>query len=180
MKGASRGVARRYARALFEVASAEGTARALRSELEGSVAALRGSPELEAALLHPALSSARKREIVERVFAAGSPLLRRALELLISRGRLSQLPLVAEQYTLPLLESENMAQAELVTAAPLAQADVERISAALAAATGKGIELRARSEPELLGGVLVKIGGRHFDGSVRGRLQALRARLSAA
>lgn len=180
MKGASRGVARRYARALFEVASAEGTARAQRSELEGAVAALRARPDLESALLHPALPSSRKREIVARVFADATPLLRRTLELLISRGRLPQLSAVAEEYTLALLESENTSQAELVTAAPLSTADAARIGAALEAATGKRIELRARTEPELMGGVLVTIGGRHFDGSVRGRLQALRERLFAA
>ncbi len=180
MKGASRGVARRYARALWEVASADGAATALRSELERAAAAVRANPDLEKALLHPALPAQRKQEIVARVFAAGSPLLRRALDLIVSRGRLPLLPAVAEEYTLALLESENMARAELVTALPLPEADTARIAAALRAATGKGIELHASSDPELLGGVLVKIGGQHFDGSVRGRLQALRARLGAA
>ncbi len=180
MKGASRGVARRYSRAIFEVAAAAGTARELRPELEAAARALRGSPELERALLHPALPVQKKRSLVATVFAAGSSLLLKTLDLLTSRGRLPLLPAVAEEYVRILLESENVETAELVTAAPLPPEQAARVEVALEAVTGKGIELRSEVDPELLGGVLVKIGGRHYDGTVRGSLRALKARLASA
>lgn len=180
MRGASRGVARRYARALLEVAEAEGRASALRAELEAAERALRDSRELRQALLHPALSADKKQAIVARVFHAASPLVVRALELLATRGRLPLLPAVAEEYALALLKSAGIERAQIVTAAPLPAPDLERVKRALESALGTGVEMQASLDPELLGGVLVKIGGRHFDGTLRGRLGALKARLAPA
>ena len=180
MRGASRGVARRYARALFEVAEAEGRGPALGAELEAAEKTLRENRELRQALLHPALPAEKKKTIVAQVFQAASPLLVRALELVTTRGRLPLLPAVAEEYALALLASAGVERAQIVTAAPLPAADVGRVKQALEAALGKGVEMQARLDPELLGGVLVKIGGRHFDGTLRGRLAALRARLAPA
>ncbi len=180
MRGASRGVARRYARAIFEVAAAAGTARALRPELEASARAFSVTPELRRALEHPALPIEKKRGLIAKLFAAGSPLLLKSLDLLLERGRLPLLPSVAEEYAAALLASENTQSAEVVTATPLGADDAARIETALRQLTGSGIELRSRIEPELLGGVLVKIDGRDYDGTVRGRLRALRARLLTA
>jgi F-type H+-transporting ATPase subunit delta len=179
MRGASRGVARRYARALFEVADGEQRA-ALRGELEAALAALREHAELERALLHPAVSADAKKAIVGAAFRDASPLVVRVLELLATRGRLPLLPAIVEEYARALLAAAGVERAELVTATPLAAAEAERVRKALEAALGKGIELDARLDPELLGGVLVKVGGRHFDGTLRGRLAALRGRLVPA
>ncbi len=180
MRGAFRGVARRYARALFEVAAAEGRAPAVRAELEAAVAALHEHAPLQRALLHPALAVERKKAIVAAVFRGASPLVVRGLELLATRGRLPLLAAVAEEYARTLLASEGIERAQLVTAAPLATDDAERVRKALVAALRKGVELEASLDPKLLGGVLVKVGGRHFDGTLRGRLAALRGRLVPA
>jgi F-type H+-transporting ATPase subunit delta len=178
MKGASQGVARRYARALFEVAEAEGSAPALRGELDAAARALRDNPELRRVLLHPALNMDRKKAILAAVFGSASPLLLRALELLAARSRLTLLPAIAEEYSLALLAKAGVERAQLVSATPLAEADLERVKQALKATLGKDVELEASLDAELLGGLLVKIGGRHFDGSLRGRLRALGARLA--
>lgn len=180
MTGASRGVARRYARAILEVAIAEGRARELRPELDEAARVFEVSPELQRALLHPAIAMEKKRALLAALFAQGSPLLRRALDLVAARGRLALLAGIADAYTQALLQSENVLPAELLTAEPLAAAEAARIREALCAATGKGIELETSVDPSLLGGVLVRIAGRHYDGSVRGRLAALKRRLAAA
>jgi F-type H+-transporting ATPase subunit delta len=180
MKVAARGVARRYARAILEVAQAEGKARELRPELGAVARGLAASPALQHALLHPALPTEKKRALAAAVFAKGSPLLLRALDLVASRGRLALLPGIAEEYAQALLRSEGVEPAELVTAVPLADSEAERIRLALCAATGKDIELQTSVDPSLLGGVLVRIAGRYYDGSVRGRLLALKRRLTAA
>ncbi len=115
-----------------------------------------------------------------RVFHAASPLVVRALQLLATRGRLVLLPAVAEEYALALLRSAGVEPAQIVTAAPLPAAEQERVKRALEGALKTGVEMQASLDPELLGGVLVKIGGRHFDGTLRGRLAALKARLAPA
>lgn len=180
MKGATRGVARRYARAMLEVAQAEGHARPLRDELAAAASAFSASPELQRALLHPALKADKKRRILAAVFAQASPLLKRALDLVTARGRLALLPAIAEEYARALLESEGRVPAELLSATPLEAAEAERVRAALEQVLGRGVELEARVDPALLGGVVVRAGGRDYDGSVRGRLLALKKRLTAA
>lgn len=180
MKGATRGVARRYARAILEVAQAEKQARPLRDELAAAARAVAGNPELQRALLHPALKPEKKRAILQALFTSASALLRRALDLVTLRGRLALLPEIAEEYTDALLESEGRAPAELVSATPLDASEAERVRAALEQALGKGIELKTRVDPALLGGLVVRVAGRDYDGSVRGRLLALKKRLTAA
>lgn len=180
MRGAFRGVARRYARAMLEIAREAGTAREMRRELETAAATLASHPPLQRALLHPALPAERKRRLIAAVFAGGSPLVQRALDLVASRGRLALLPEIAAEYGRALLASEGIEAAEVVSAQPLAAPEAARIREALIAATGKGIELKTSVDPDLLGGVLVRIGGRHYDGSLRGRLAELKRHLAAA
>jgi F-type H+-transporting ATPase subunit delta len=165
---------------MLEVAQAESYARQLRPELEGAAAAFASSPPLQRALLHPALGAERKRALVAAVFAGGSPLLLRALDLVAARGRLALLPAIADEYALALLRSEQIEAAELVTAAPIDAAQVAAVEAALRKAIGRGVELKTSVDPSLLGGALVRIAGRHYDGSVRGRLEELKRRLLAA
>lgn len=180
MKTLSAGAARRYARALLDVAIGKGDPRALERELSAVRADIAASDELRGALQNPALAAGRKKALVSALWghSGSSELLRRMLELLAERDRLELLPLVAENYRLLLLAHENVAPVQLVSAVALDAEQVSAIDAALQKATGARVEIEVSVDPELLGGVLVKLGGRHYDGSVRGRLAALRASLA--
>lgn len=182
MKRVSPGAARRYARALLDVALEQADATALRQELSEAAVALSTHPELAALLSHPALSVDKKKSLVAAVFAPerASELLRRLLGLLVEANRTELLPAIASSYAALLNAHHNVAAADVVSATPIEKDQLDAIAGALKRATGMGIELKTSLEPALLAGVVVKIGGRHFDGSVRGRLQALRARLTGA
>lgn len=180
MKTISLAAARRYARALFDVALQGQEEGALRAELARVARAVAEHRELQGLLTSPAFKLERKRRLLEAVFPKASPLLRRLLALLAERDRLELLPAIARGYTRLLLEHQGTTPAEVVTAQALDADQRARLEAALRAAVGRSVELETHVEEELLGGVLVKIAGRHYDGSVRGRLTALRERLSAA
>lgn len=180
MKRASLGAARRYARALLDVAREKGDPAPLRKELEAVASAFAGQPELRAALTHPALSVEKKKALVAAVFKSDTELLGRLLALLAGADRLELLPAIAASYAAQLNSQQNVAAAEAVSAVPLGDDQRAALEAALEKATGMGIELKTSVDRALLGGLLVKIGGRHFDGSVRGRLKALRERLTGA
>jgi F-type H+-transporting ATPase subunit delta len=174
------GTARRYARALLDVATEKGQAEALRAELAAMVGVIAGHDALKGLLANPAVSAERKRKLVGAVAAqaGSSELLTRLVTIMGERDRLELLPLVASAYTKMWNAQQGVVAAEAVSATPLDEAQLRAVGKALQAATGQKIDLQARVDPRLLGGMLVKMEGRTYDGSVKARLTALRRTLS--
>jgi F-type H+-transporting ATPase subunit delta len=187
MKAAPRPVARRYAHALLDVAtrSAAGTrevgpaAAALAAELQASVRLLEEAPELGRALRDPLLPAARKKALVEAVWtkAGASPLLLRLLSLLAANVRLDLLPAIEEAFRTAWNAERGVVEAEAVTAAELSTAQADALSTALVRVSGQEVALRTRVDGKLIGGVLVRMAGKRYDGTVRGRLRAMKSRL---
>ena len=177
MKQDQGGLARRYARALFELAREAGTAGEIGAELRSAVAMIEGNAELKTVLHHRALRGEKKRSLVAAIWKEG--LVARLLALLAERGRLERLPSVAEHFERAWNESRGVASGEAASATPLSEEQRTAIAAALGRSLGRAVELVPRLDPSLLGGVRVTIAGRSYDGSVRARLQALRERLAA-
>lgn len=187
MKVGSRSVARRYSRALLaaanEPAGAKGTAapsaEALAAELRASVELLQEAPELKRVLFDPLLPTARKRGLVEAVWgkAGASPLLMRLLGLLVLNTRLDLLPEIEVAFRAAWNAERGVVEAEAVTAVALLEAQKAALAKALGGISGLGVDLKTRLDPRLLGGVLVKMAGKSYDGTVRGRLKAMKSRL---
>lgn len=173
--------ARRYARALLEVAfsATQADPAALRRELEEAAALLHSQHELAEALASPAVAVDAKRRVMEAVWRDASPLLRRLLDMLLERGRLSLLPAIADTYGALWNAARGVLPAQATSAVPLASEELAAVERALGRATGHDVELTAAVDPEVMGGLLVRMGGLVYDGTVRGRLRALRERLSA-
>ena len=171
------GAARRYARALLTVALEKGDPAELGRELQEAVELLDTYPELRKVLAHPAVSTERQRLIASSIFKGASDLLSRLLQLLVERQRTLLLPDVAHAYATLWNTHRGVVAAEAVTATPLATEQASALATALGRATGKTVELKNAIDPEILGGVLVKMEGRVFDGTVRGRLKSLRQKL---
>ena len=176
------GTARRYARALLDVALQKGEAEALSGELQQMVSLLGAHKDLSALLANPAVSAERKRKLVSAVAqqAKASELLTRLLVLMGERDRLDLLPMVGAAYTKMWNAHRGVVPAEAVSATPLDETQTRAVARALGAATGREVDLHARVDPRLLGGMLVKMEGRTYDGSVRARLTALRRTLAGA
>jgi F-type H+-transporting ATPase subunit delta len=177
----NRTAATRYARALFDVALAE---KADLSALEQDLAAFNGllkqHPTLEKVLLNPAVPTSRKRETVA-VLAARVGLhavLTKLLILLAGRDRLVLLPELLETYRARLLEHQNVVRAEVTTASPLAADRAQAIERSLARATGRTVALTTRVAPEIIGGLVARVGSTVFDASVTMQLEKMRQRLA--
>lgn len=182
MKRGAPGTARRYARALLDVALEKKAAEELRGELQQMVTVIGAHKELNALLANPAVSAERKRKLVAAVAgqSRASELLTRLLTLMGERDRLDLLPMVGAAYTKMWNAHRGVVPAEAVSATPLDETQTRAVEKALGAATGREVDLHARVDPRLLGGMLVKMEGRTYDGSVRARLTALRRTLSGA
>jgi F-type H+-transporting ATPase subunit delta len=177
VKTGGQAAARRMARALLEVAEKKGEAAAVQTGLRQVVAALHDLPELHSALSNPALSVDRRKRIVAAVFASTPALVRGFLELLVARELTSLLPHVERSYTAQWNARRGVVSAEAVTAVPLEEALVRALEQAIHKTTGLTAELSEKTDPAVMGGVLLKMGGHTYDGTVRGRLQALRRTL---
>jgi len=183
VKKSSRALARRYARALLQVADAKGKATALelRDELRDFAAQLDAHPALRRTLARPGLPLEPKRRIVLALAeqAQTSPLVRKLIEVLATRDRLALLGEVAAAYVELANAARGVVTAQVVSAVPLAAAQQQALEQALAGAGGS-VELTNEVEPSLVGGLVIRMAGRTYDGSVRTRLNALRRRLAAA
>lgn len=187
MKSATRSVARRYARALLEVTDAKSTApgetlpsaETLATELRFSLELLESSPELRRAFEDPLLPLARKRALLRAVWtkAQASPLMVRLLDLLVEHGRASLLPVVEEAFRQAWNARRGVVEAQAVTVQAIEAGQRDALTKALARLSGKDVELRSELDPKVIGGVLVRMAGKSYDGTVRGRLRALRSRL---
>jgi F-type H+-transporting ATPase subunit delta len=171
------GAARRYARALLDVALAQKAGEDVRRGLRESVRLLATQGELRVVLEHPAVNTARKRAMVEQIWKGEHDLVRRLVTLLAERERMDLLPQVERLFSRLWNAQRGVVEAEALSVQPLAEAHRQALAAALRALSGREVELTAAVAPEILGGLVVRMDGRVYDGSVRGRLRALRQRL---
>jgi len=174
----NRSTARRYAEAAFEIAERDGT---VGTWLDAFTAAesLLAEPGLMRLLANPAVPAASRQALLEQVAGdriQGGP--RRLLQLLVSRGRIERLPEVAREFRRLDRLREGITQAAITSATPLTEAEVSALTTQLTGMTGGRVEVSLSVDPELLGGVQVRLGDRLIDGSVRGRLERLRSKLA--
>ncbi len=174
-----RASAARYARALLDVAIKESEPERIGQELDGFAALVAGNATLQGALTNPAIPVAAKRRVVQSLLekATFAAPLGKILLMLAERDRLSLLPDMREIYRERLLEHLQVVQAEVTTATPLESADAARFEQRLASATGRKVIMTTRVDPSLIGGVVTRIGGTVYDGSLAAQLSKMRERL---
>ena len=175
-------VASRYARALVDIllspVPAVGPDQAL-AQLRLFQSLQQDSADLRNVLASPAVGAARKRAVVERLapLAGLSVLVKNFLFVLIDHRRIAMLPEVVASIASQLDERRGIARARVTSARPLDAEQQAQVEAALARLTGKQVHGEYAVDESLLGGITARVGSRVYDGSVRGQLDSLRARL---
>lgn len=174
-------LARRYARALFEVGTGKGTEEQLCREVEDLAASYDSSRELSEALSNPIFPQSRRRAVLAALLerAGASPHARNFALLLVERDRMPFLPSIARELRLMVDEKAGRVRAEITSAKPLTGEQTARIVTLLERATGKQVVAQTSAEPELLGGVVTRLGDTVYDGSVRTQLAQMRERFLA-
>ena len=172
--------ARRYARALFDVALKETDPQAVGRDLASFSALVAGHAELRRVLTSPAVPAPRKRALVEDLAgrAALAPALVKLLGLLADRGRLALLPLLDEEYQARLRDHLHVAKAHVTTAVPLGDEERLAIERGLSGLTGRSVAMTTAVDPGILGGVVARIGSTVYDGSLRRQLERMRDKLA--
>ncbi len=174
--------ARRYAQALLAIARPRGDATLAAGQTRLRLMAdVIESPPLAQLLHNPAIADERKRTLVRAALAETVPGLDPELlnlaDLLVTRQRAPLMPAIAEQFAAMVNELRGIEDAEVTTAVPLSEDQQRRLEAELSRVTRRRIMLKTRVDPEILGGMVLRVGDKLVDASVAGRLAALRRQL---
>jgi F-type H+-transporting ATPase subunit delta len=169
--------ARRYAEAAFEVATRDKTIDAWRSELS-SAASVVADDHVRRYLANPAIPLEQRQAHLDKSFGplVSKPVLN-LMSLMLRRSRIDQLPRVAAEFRRLDNVRQGITPATATSASPLSPDEVQALQGRLETMTGGRVELDVQVDPSLLGGLVVRVGDRMIDGSVRGRLERLRNRL---
>jgi F-type H+-transporting ATPase subunit delta len=170
-----------YANALADVALAQLAAEPVAKQLSEFGTAYAQSGELRTFLASPAVSIEAKHAVIEKIAArlGASKIIRNFLFVLADHRRTLLIPEVIGAFHQVIRERQGVAEAEISSAVELSAAQKKEMTATLARLTGKAIETKYAVDPALMGGAVVRIGDTIYDGSLRSRLNEMRARLAA-
>lgn len=167
-----------YARALFEIARAEGTLDEVEDELFRFARSYESSEELRNALTDDAIPAARRQSIVEDLLdGKATPTTVQLVSLVVAGGRSRDLPAIIDRLVQRAASSKDAAVAEVRSAVALTSDQEDRLRAALANATGRNVNLKVVVDPAVLGGIVATVGDVVIDGTVRTHLDQLTSRL---
>ena len=171
---------RMYARALFEAAEEAGRVDAVASDLAAIAGAMDEVPELRAFLRNPQIDPAGKAEVLEQLTREADELVGNFVRLVAEKGRAGELPEISTELDALVAQAQNRLTVELTTAHELSDAEAKSIVQQIEKASGRTVEATRSVDPNLIGGIVLRIGSHLADGSVRGRLERLRHELATA
>ncbi len=165
----------RYASALYELASEKKAVAAVESDLAQLGEALSGSAELSALIRNPRVTRDAAAAAMANVgkLLKLSPLTLNFVGVLAGNGRLAALPDVIRAFTTIAAAARGEVSAEVTSAHPLSAAQLKALGEKLKAREGKDVKISAHVDPEILGGLVVRIGSTQIDSSIRTRLNSL-------
>jgi F-type H+-transporting ATPase subunit delta len=169
-------LARRYAEAYFDLARDAGRIDVYADDLARATETLSNADVLDA-LTNPRLDVAdRVRLALELIDGVGDHA-RNLVRLLVERNRVSALPSVLEQYRVMADRESGTVRAVVTSAVPLSAALRKQVGATLRERIGSDVEVTVREDPSILGGLVIRVGDRVIDNSLRTHLQQLQASL---
>jgi F-type H+-transporting ATPase subunit delta len=167
-----------YARALFEVARAEGTLDEVEDELFRFARSFESSDALRTALTDEMVPAGKRQAIVEDLLGGkATSTTTQLVSMVVGSGRGRDLPAIIERLVQRAANSKNLEVAEVRSAVALTDDQQTRLRAALANATGKQVDLKVVVDPSVVGGIVATVGDTVIDGTVRTRLDQLKSRL---
>lgn len=170
-----------YANALADIALEQGAAEPSAKQLENFGEAYAQSAELRTFLASPAVSVEAKHGVLEKILKrlGASKIIRNFLFVIADHRRAHLIPEIIATFQQVIRQRQGVAEAAVSSAVEMSAAQKKELAATLARLTGKKIEPKYSIDPALLGGAVVRIGDTIYDGSLRSRLNEMRAKLSA-
>lgn len=169
-----------YARSLFEVAKEADNLDEIREQLGEFAEALAESHELQVFFFSPYFSTQEKEEGLDRALEGADAMFENFLKLLIENHRMPVLFRVRRAFEDLWREENQLLPVQVTSAVELDDGTVQEIGDRIAEQTGRKIDLSAEVEPDILGGIVVRVGNSILDASIRNRLEQLRKQVARA
>lgn len=171
-------LARVYARSLFEVARERGLMEVLREQLAQFADALDSDRELRIFFFSPYFSSAEKQEALGRLLSGADEHFLNFLALLIENHRMPVIFRARREYERLWEEENRVLPVEITSAVELDERTAASVGERIGASTGRKVALATRVDPDILGGIVVRVGNSILDASIRNRLELLRKQVA--
>ena len=173
-------IGRVYARSLFEVAQAHGKTDVIRDQLGAFTDAVDGNRDLQVFLFSPYFSTEEKLDGLRRAVTDAEPIVTNVLELLVEKHRMPVIFRIRREYD-ALWENENkLLPVEITSAIALDEALVQQLSTKIGEQTGRKVALTTTVDPDVIGGIVMRVGNNILDASIRTRLESLRKQVATA
>ena len=173
-------VARRYASALADVVLQRGEAREVQAELTAWEQMLQSSPNLQEVFRNPTIALDKKRALLNKLIerTRPRPTTVNFLKVLLQNQRLAELGEIDRKFAEVLDVRAGMVAASVKTARPVPVDSQQRLQTKLASLTNKKVRINFATDPELIGGLVTRIGSTVYDGSVRNQLQLIKEKMA--
>lgn len=173
-------VAATYAEALYQAAAQSDAVATISQDLDAVRSALAPDGDIARVLHNPKIDGATKKQALTGLAGTASPLTVNLLQVLVDRGRLEELPAIAEAFGHRVAEASGQIAVEVTTAIPLSADLRAQVVQRIADQTGRTPEITEKVDPEIIGGLVLRVGGVMTDASVRGQLTGLRKTINDA
>lgn len=173
-------VVRGYAEAMVSIAEAEGELEPVEEQVYAFAKMVEKRAKVREALIDPELPNENKRNLIGEVLGErANPVAVNLLGMVVEQGRARDIGRIAESLVEVAAERRQQVVGEVRSAVPLTDAQRRRLAEALSSATGRKVEVKVIVDPDLVGGVVARVGDVIFDGSIRSRLDEAKQQLTA-
>jgi ATP synthase F1 delta subunit len=173
-------IAQVYARSLFEVALERGNLDVVREQLGQFADALDGNRDLQIFLFSPYFSTQEKKDGLARAVIDADPIFQNFLEVLLERHRMPAIFRIRTRFEALWEEENRLLPVEVTSAIALDDRIVASIGERIGEQTGRKVELSSKVDPDILGGIVLRVGNSVLDASIRNRLNQLRKTVAQA
>jgi ATP synthase F1 delta subunit len=169
-----------YARSLFEVAKEQNTLDSIREQLGAFADSLDETRELQVFFFSPYFSTTEKQDGLDRAVSDADPILINFLKLLIENHRMPVIFRVRRAYEVLWEDRNQLLPVQITSAIDLDSSVADRIGKEIGEQTGRKVELTQTTDPDILGGIVLRVGNSILDASIRNRLENLRKQVAKA
>ena len=173
-------IAEVYARALFEVAKEHGIVDETHDQLGQFAQALNDNRDLSVFFFSPYFSTEEKKEGLKKAVTGAPPVFMNFLEALIERHRMPAIFRIKDRYQDMWEDARDLLPVQVTSAVKLDSSTVERIGDRIGEQTKRTVELSSQVDPDILGGIVLRVGNVILDASIRNRLEQLRKQVARA
>lgn len=173
-------IAEVYARSLFEVAKEQDLLDTIREQLKEFTQAVNDNRDLQIFFFSPYFSTEEKKEALQKTVQDAEPIFVNFLEALIERHRMPAIFRIRDRFQDLWDEENQLLPVQVTSAIELDESIIDNIGARIGEQTGRQVELSSKVDPDILGGIVLRVGNSILDASIRNRLDQLRKQVARA